>query len=292
MTCVHETLLKVRSRMATYRNGKAGYGKTVGAIALMGSCAIFPGNRALAQSNIVPDDTLDGESSFVVPNINGLPVEAIGGGAQRGQNLFHSFEEFNVSEGRGAYFFSPNAAIQNILARVTGTNRSEILGVLGTFGNSQPNLFLVNPNGIVFGENARLDMGSSFVASTANSLVFNNGFEFSTTNPQAPPLLTVNVPLGLQYGENPGRIVNQSVFGLRVQPGRTLALVGGDVALEGGILFALNGRIELGSVAGNSRVSLTPTSTGYALGYESVEDFKDIRLSQGARAASSGEGGG
>jgi filamentous hemagglutinin family protein len=86
-------------------------------------------------------------------------VEAIGGGAQRGQNLFHSFQEFNVSEARGAFFFSPDAAIQNILARVTGGNRSEILGVLGTFGNSQPNLFLVNPNGIIFGGNAQLNVG-------------------------------------------------------------------------------------------------------------------------------------
>ncbi len=281
--------------MATYQDWDwrlAGYFKAMGAITLMGGCALFSGNRAFAQSNIVPDARLGAESSVVVPNFNGLPVEAIGGGAQRGQNLFHSFQEFNVSEGRGAYFFSPDAAIQNILARVTGGNRSEILGRLGTFGNSEPNLFLINPNGIVFGANARLNVGGSFFASTANSLVFDNGFEFSTTNPQAPPLLTVNVPLGLQYGANPGRIVNQSVFGLRVQQGRTLALVGGDVALEGGILFALDGRIELGSVAGNNRVSLTPTSTGYALGYEGVEDFQDIRLSQEARAASSGEGGG
>src|SRR5919202_7153791 len=260
----------------------------VGGVAASGNCA-------LAQSKIVPDGTLGNESSVVVRNFRGLSVEAIDGGAQRGQNLFHSFQEFNVSEGRGAYFYSPDAGIVNILARVTGGNPSEILGVLGTFGNSQPNLFLINPNGIIFGRNARLNIGGSFLASTANSVVFDNGYQFSATNPQALPLLTVNVPLGLQFGANPGSIVNQSRpngDGLKAQPGRTLALVGGEVAIQGGILSAPNGRVELGSVAGNTQVSLTPTNSGYALGYEGVEDFQDIRLLQNALVAAGGEEGG
>jgi filamentous hemagglutinin family protein len=249
----------------------------------------------LAQSNIVADDTLGADSSVVIQNFNGAPTEVIAGGAERGQNLFHSFQEFNVEANRNAFFFSPNADIQNILARVTGGNPSEILGVLGTFGNSEPNLFLMNPRGIVFGPNARLAVGGSFVASTADSLVFENGFEFGATNPEAPPLLTINVPIGLQYGANPGRIVNQSRavdingnVGLRVQPERTLALVGGDVDIEGGVLFAPNGRVELGSVAGNSLVNLLPTDAGYTLDYEGVEGFQDIRLSQAAAVGSSG----
>ncbi|NEO62885.1 MAG: filamentous hemagglutinin N-terminal domain-containing protein, partial [Moorea sp. SIO4G2] len=127
-------------------------------------------NPSLAQSNIIPDNSLGAESSQVIENFQGLPVEVILGGAQRGINLFHSFREFNVSEGRGAYFSSPNPEIQNILTRVTGNNRSDILGTLGTFGSSQPNLFLINPNGIVFGRNASLDVGGSFVATTADGI--------------------------------------------------------------------------------------------------------------------------
>ena len=270
--------------MANYRDDwrLTGFFKGIGSIVLIGGCAIASGNTALAQSNIVPDASLGAESSVVVPNFDNLPVEVIEGGAQRAQNLFHSFLEFNVKGDRGAYFFSPDATIQNILARVTGTNRSDILGTLGTYGNSQPNLFLINPNGIVFGENAQLNVGGSFFASTANSLVFDNDFEFSAANPQAPPLLTINVPLGLQYDANPGSIVNQSVVGLQVQTGKTLALVGGDVTMQTSILFAPEGSIELGSVAGNSRVNLIPTSTGYTLGYENIENFQDIRLTQNA----------
>lgn len=91
------------------------------------------------------------------------------------------------------------------------------------------NLFLINSNGIIFGENARLDVGGSFIASTADSFIFDNGFNFSTTNPQAPPLLTINVPIGLQFkGANKSGItVNRS--NLTVPTNKTLGLVGGDL---------------------------------------------------------------
>ncbi|WP_366934754.1 filamentous hemagglutinin N-terminal domain-containing protein [Microcoleus sp. PH2017_29_MFU_D_A] len=68
--------------------------------------------------------------------------------------------------------------IANIFTRVTGGQPSNILGTLGVLGNA--NLFLINPRGLIFGPNARLDLRGSFVASTAESIVFNNGFEFSS----------------------------------------------------------------------------------------------------------------
>ncbi len=128
-------------------------------------------NCAFAQSNIVPDNTLGAESSVVTPNvdINGITSDRIDGGAIRGANLFHSFQEFNIDEGRGAYFTNP-AGIENILSRVTGGNASNILGKLGVLGNA--NVFLINPSGIIFGRNASLDVKGSFVASTASSLNF------------------------------------------------------------------------------------------------------------------------
>jgi filamentous hemagglutinin family protein len=134
-------------------------------------------------------------------------IDQINGGATRGTNLFHSFQEFNVSEGRSAYFTNP-AGIENILTRVTGTNPSNILGTLGVSGGNA-NLFLINPNGIIFGPNARLDVGGSFVASTASSIKFADGTEFSAVNPSAPPLLTISVPIGLQFNGTEGDIVVQ-----------------------------------------------------------------------------------
>ncbi|GAA6624287.1 filamentous hemagglutinin N-terminal domain-containing protein [Scytonema sp. NUACC26] len=275
----------------------------------IGSAFVTIANCAKAQSDIVPDNTLNTENSTVNPNFGGLPIEVITGGAIRGQNLFHSFQQFNVGEARGAYFFSPSAEIQNILARVTGSDRSEILGTLGTFGNSNPNLFLINPNGIIFGQNASLDVGGSFVATTANSLKFTDGTEFSSIVSQNTPLLTISVPLGLQFNRNPGKIIAQgsghnltysfrgSVIrndspSLQVQPGKTLALVGGDLVIEGGNLRAESGRIELLSVASPSLVSLTPTNSGFTLGYSDVHNFGDIELSKKASVDVSGESGG
>ena len=117
--------------------------------AIAGLLTFCVNNRVVAQSNIVPDATLGNESSRVITNYQGDSTELLTGGASRGSNLFHSFKELNVSEGRKALFLSPNSNIQNIITRVTGGNSSQILGTLET---SNANLFLINPNGIVFGE--------------------------------------------------------------------------------------------------------------------------------------------
>jgi filamentous hemagglutinin family protein len=176
----------------------------------------------------------------------------ITGGTSRGSNLFHSFQDFNVNEGQQVRFANPEG-IANILSRVTGTNASNILGILGVDGAA--NLFLLNPNGIIFGPNAQLDIRGSFLASTADSFSFTDGSEFSAVNPQAPPLLAVNVPIGLQYGTQPaGGILSQAT--LAVDPGQSLALAGGAIQLDGSRLFAPGGRIALGAVGGAGTIAL------------------------------------
>ncbi len=263
----------------------------------LGPNALYP-NSAVAQ--ITPDTTLPNNS-----NVNSVnKTFNITGGSQAGRNLFHSFKDFSVPTGWEAVFKN-GADIQNILTRVTGKSISNIDGLIKA--NHSANLFLMNPNGIVFGENARLDIGGSFVGTSAESMKFSDGSEFSAVNPQSSPLLTINVPLGLQYGKNPGSIqvegdgkgqrnfdspIIDTQDALRVEADKTLALVGGDMNLEGATLKTAGGRIELGSVGGNSLVNLVPTDKGFILDYGDVANFRDIQLSQQANIDASGEGGG
>jgi filamentous hemagglutinin family protein len=204
--------------------------------------AIAPSLLQPALAQITPDGTLGNQRSLVTPNqtIRGLPATLIEGGARRGANLFQSFSDFNVATGQRVYFANP-AGVETILSRVTGNSASAILGTLGVNGSA--NLFLLNPNGILFGANARLDIAGSFVATTADSLDFGNGFKFSATNPQAPPLLTVSLRPGLQYGTNyQGTITNAGT--LSVGNGQTLSLAGKSVSSTGS-LIAPGGTVQL-----------------------------------------------
>jgi filamentous hemagglutinin family protein len=270
-------------------------------------------NVTTVSAQVVPDNTLPVDSQ-----VTGCPVCLIEGGTVRGVNLFHSFEEFSVQTG-GEAFFNNALQIENIFGRVTGSKISDIDGLIRANGTA--NLFLINPNGIVFGENARLNVGGSFVASTANSVAFSDGSEFSAKpDIETSPLLTLSVPIGLQFGTNPGKIVIQgnsqgtrltselfasdspdlidlpdvidTDFGLRVPSNQTLAIVGSDISLLGGTLKTAGGRIELGSVADSGFVSLTPITKGWALGYQGVSAFGDIQLSQQAAVDASGLGAG
>ena len=258
--------------------------------------------KAIAQVEIVPDTTLP-NNSVVTPKDGIMEITE---GSAAGDNLFHSFEQFSVLNGQTAYF-DHALTIENIISRVTGDAISEIDGLIQANGTA--NLFLINPNGIVFGENAALDIGGSFIGTTANSLKFADDSEFSATNPESP-LLTVNIPVGLQFGGDHGDIIvkgtGHSAFfdfdtftidrfernlGLAVESGNTLALVGGDILLEGGNLTAEAGNIELGSVAEAGTVGLAADELGFTFDYGELSGGV-INLADQASIDVSGNGSG
>jgi filamentous hemagglutinin family protein len=232
------------------------------------------GFSSSAGAQITPDNTLGNGRSRLSEGelITGEQGTRIDGGTRRGANLFHSFSLFNVGEGQRVYFTNPDG-VERVLTRVTGDRPSRILGTLGVAGNAD--LFLLNPNGIVFGSNAQLDIRGSFIASTADGIRFSN-VTFSATDPQTPPLLTVGIPLGLQYGRDPGQIRVQGTR-LELAEGETLALVGGAVNLRAAKLRVPDGRIELGSLSEPGTVSLIRSDQGLRLHFPA--DVSRDRLS-------------
>jgi filamentous hemagglutinin family protein len=274
-------------------------------------CFIFLGLLASSvRAQVSADETLPQPS--VVNSIGNRFT--LTGGTRSGANLFHSFREFSVPQEGTASFQQVDPAIANIITRVTGSSISRIDGLIealqpnGTV--SFANLFLINPNGFLFGKNASLNIGGSFLATTANRLNFADGTEFRADGSQNAPLLTVSIPSGLQFGQNAGRISHQSRNnllvdrnsgevlrgGLEVLPGRTLALIGGHLDLSGGVLFARAGHVELGSIGANNlpsaQVSLTPADTGWRFRYNSIQNFQDIELADRANVSTSGVRGG
>jgi filamentous hemagglutinin family protein len=208
-------------------------------------------------AQILPDATLPaGERSQVTGN----PNVQIDGGARRGGNLFHSFSQFSVPTG-GSAFFNNAADVQTIFSRVTGGSLSNIDGLIRANGTA--NLFLLNPNGILFGPNASLNIGGSFVGTTADAIGFPTGEMFSSdaTQPLPSQLLTVNPnalffnqltpqPITVQaqlnqltprgaYAGLPTPVFTPSSFkatGLQVSTGQNLLLVGGPIQLDSGAI--------------------------------------------------------
>lgn len=185
-------------------------------------------------------------------------------GTQSGGNLFHSFSEFSINSGEVANFTGP-ASVDNIIGRVTGSSSSAINGTIQS-SISDANLYLINPNGIIFGKDSRLDIQGSFHATTTNQVSFSDGSTFSAS-PSSSDFLTI-APLS-SFGflnSSPGKILSESES-LEVPTGKNINLIAGDIDISidrlgrDGIR-ANNGNINIISTAGNSTVKLvsgTPT---------------------------------
>jgi len=211
-------------------------------------------------AQLAPDNSLGTESSVVTP-VN-QTTDRIDGGAARGGNLFHSFSEFNVDVDRSVYFANP-PAIQNILTRVTGGNPSNIFGTLGVLGDA--NLFLINPGGIVFGADARLDISGSFFATTGDGIKLGRDGLFSATDLDPNKLLHVR-PEAL-FGN---ALVNQMAKlnnrgNLAVGTGSALVLHGGEVSNSGSLTAPSGTVMVLGEQIGlldNARINVSSSTGG------------------------------
>ncbi|MCU0527248.1 MAG: S-layer family protein [Elainella sp. Prado103] len=254
-------------------------------------------SSALAQ--IRPDRTLPNRTILRTQG----QTRVITGGTRSRSILLHSFRDFSIRRGQTASFQGIDPDIDHIITRITGSSPSRINGMieaLQTDGQaSRADFWLINPNGIWFGRQASLNLGGAFLATTAERLLFANGSALSAVNPQIPPLLNISVPIGLQFGQNPGSIQNASIAplrgetgtimtdpasgepffgGLQLVAGKTLALIGGEITFAGGVVTVPGGRVELGSVGTGGQVNLINTDRGWRVDYPEQRAFQDMRF--------------
>jgi filamentous hemagglutinin family protein len=210
----------------------------------------------------------------------------INGGLSRGQKLFHSFTDFSVPTG-GSATFNHTVGEHSIITRVTGNLFSDINGLVNTQGAS---FFLINPNGMVFGPNAQLNVGKAFVGSTANGIDLVDGsgrtITFGTNPNGDAPLLSINPNVffnvsRLNMGGGNGQIRN---FGTLKTPnnGQYIGLIGGNVTLDGsqggGKIIAPGGRVDIGGL--NSVGTITIGNNGLVFGGDGLRS--DVSLINGA----------
>ncbi|MBE9033416.1 filamentous hemagglutinin N-terminal domain-containing protein, partial [filamentous cyanobacterium LEGE 11480] len=205
----------------------------------------------LATAVIAQPIVAAGTTNTIVIPITTSPQWRIQGGTQAGGNLFHQFQQFGLGQNQTATF-QVNPSVQNIFSRVSSGKASVINGLLQVAGGNS-NLFLINPAGIIFGREARLDLPGSFTATTANALEFANGNWL--TNGQRPYAVLTGKPTGYAWLNNlPGAVVNTG--NLQVQPGQSVMLAGGTV-INTGTIAAPGGRVTIAAVPGESTVRVS-----------------------------------
>ncbi|MDX2257071.1 MAG: CHAT domain-containing protein [Pseudanabaenaceae cyanobacterium bins.39] len=211
-------------------------------------------SATVAPSLVQAQIKVDGSTAT---EVQGNVVAPVGAGTVGGSNLYHSFDQFNVPTS-GVIFNTGNSTvdgtrINNIINRVTGDTPSSILGTIESrqaFPNA--NLYLLNPNGVVFSETARLDIGGSFHVTTGTGLGFDQNQKFSVDRNSV--VFPSGDPQNIQFAvAKPAAIINQG--NLAVQDGKSISITAGTV-VNTGVLTAPSGNVDIAAVAGNSQVQL------------------------------------
>ncbi|NES19194.1 MAG: CHAT domain-containing protein [Symploca sp. SIO3E6] len=228
-----------------------------------GVVAFYPVCGVLAQP-ITP--AADGTGTNVTPDGNQFKIDG-GTISGDGKNLFHSFDQFGLSSNQIANFLS-NPQISNILGRIVGNDPSIINGLLQVSGGNS-NLFLINPAGMIFGNDATLNVPGDFFATTATGISFgeDHGFEVFGHNDYQN---LVGDPTAFAFNlSQPGSIINHG--NLAVSEGQNLTLLGGSI-ISTGQLSAPGGNLILATVPGENLVKISQPGNILSLEIKPLQD--------------------
>lgn len=210
---------------------------------------LLTGRMPRAQAQVVLDGTLGHAGALAGPSFV-IPANL---GRQFGPDLFHSFGEFNMNSKQSATFTGPNS-VANILARVTGGRSSSLDGLLAS-PIPGVNFYFINPQGVVFGPHARVQVGGSFAATTADVVRLGAGGVFDA-RPSAAIILTSAPPTAFGFLNSRPAAIQIDGSTLSVKAGHTLSLIGGDLQMNGGSVGVRSGQINLVSLHSSGQVGL------------------------------------
>jgi filamentous hemagglutinin family protein len=256
----------------------------LGCVSIVAAQTYQPSNRVPIADNTLGTQVAGSGNNFTIT-----------GGVSRGQNLFQSFQDFSVPTNGVATFINP-VGNQSIITRVTGNLFSDINGTINSQG---ANFFLINPNGIVFGSGAQLNVGKIFAASTANAIDLVDGtgkpITFGTNAAGDAPLLAIdpNVSFNvsrLNFGGGTGEIKNFGTLQTNNQ-NQYFGLFGGDVTIKGGQVNAPGGRIELGGLTAPGKLEFSP-ATGIPVSFPAGVTRSNVSLTNQSTVNVAGAGNG
>ena len=230
------------------------------AIAILLMQPFVMSSAAFAQS-IVPTQGVGSLGTQVSPDVANAQQLNITGGTQAAANLYHSFQQFGLTQGEIANFMS-NPSIQNILARVSGGNASVINGLVQVTGGNS-NLYLLNPAGIIFGANSSLNVPAAFTATTASGIQVGNGWFGMNTGVDAVKQLT-GTPQAFGFASSTSMNASEqpaaaiaNAGNLTAKEGQSITLVGG-LVINTGTITTPSGKITIAAVPDGKYVKITP----------------------------------
>ncbi|MBN3037923.1 MAG: filamentous hemagglutinin N-terminal domain-containing protein [Candidatus Omnitrophica bacterium] len=196
-----------------------------------------------------PKEVVAGSADFKVSG-NSMQVKT-------SDKVIINYDSFSIGEPESVNFLQPSAT-SCALNRVVSSIPSDILGSLSANGR----IFLVNPNGIFFGPNSRIDTGS-FIASTldiANEDFLAENYNFFLKDAMLSSIVNqgeIRVADGEFVALIAPRISNEGL--IQVNLGKVALASGEDVSLDftgdGLINFAVEGSVEDALVTNKGEIS-------------------------------------
>jgi filamentous hemagglutinin family protein len=231
-----------------------------------------------------PAATLSGPN-FIIPASMGTQV---------GGNLFHSFGQFNLLNGETANFTATGstAPIGNIIARVTGGSASSIDGTIES-SITGANLFLLNPSGVMFGANAKVDVTGAFTTGTPDYVKMADGVGRFDTSLGGHDVLTSAAVSAFGFLGSTPQPVQFGPSNITLATGSNFTVIGGAITLDGATLTAPAGNVSFFSANSSGELAFDPASPSAHFNTSTLSSFGNVTLQNSSKVAiDSAQGGG